>query len=499
MKRNILLALPALAMAAALCACTPSPAAQGMAPPAEPSRVELRQPEELDMGDVTILYGGYWSNGVDEKRSEEILELVCRSILRQRNIAMKLGFVRSEYALIEEAQQRIAAGNPPQIYVRAFNDRPEKLFPPMLRLNDAIDTFGPNLSKIPEWGWARCKIGNDIVAVPSVGLALERTMAADKQAMDGHGWAVPATAHQFEELLRSAKEAGLRPIDNGDVPSEWFGYDRSAWAWRDGDGTLRSIYESPQYLDYIDALRRWTAAGYLEQQPEADDGKWLFRCVFLHDIAAKDNLEPLPVLSLGSQPAFARNPWSELYTFESYDKPETLVTLLDWAYENEDNHALIARGELDKDWEPVGDMGYRLLNDNPYFKKWELQEFLAMDGFLGNPVHGCTNDTGLRQAIDLQQQGAGSNAFLSPPAATERYALPNTALLASWQLQPSDEFLNAESEYIAGLIDRDAFDKLRKEAIENCKPRLELLKQMLDGSYDPLMQDMYKPTTGTRP
>ncbi len=495
MKRNTLLALPALAMAAALCACTPSPAAQGVPPPAEPLRVEVRQPKELDMGDVTILYGGYWSNGVDEKRSEEILELVCRSILRQRNIAMKLGFVRSEHALVEEAQQRIAAGNPPQIYVRTFNDRPEKLFPPMLRLNDAIDTFGPNLSKIPEWGWARCKIGDDIVAIPSVGLALERTTAANKHAMDAHGWAVPTTAEQFEELLRSAKDAGLRPIDNGAIPPEWFGYDQSAWAWQDGDGSLRSIYESPQYTDYIDTLHRWTAAGFLGQQPEVDDGKWLFRSVFLRDIATDADLEPLPVLSLGSQPAFARSPWSELYTFESYDKPEALVTLLDWAYENEDNHSLVARGETGKDWEPLGNKGYRLLNDDPYFIKWELQEFLAMDGFLDNPVRCCTNDSGLRRAIELQEQGEGGNAFLSPPTVTERYALPNTALLAAWQFRPSDEFLNAEGEYIAGLIDHDAFDKQREKAIEACKPRLELLSQMLEKSYDPL-KDMYKPFAG---
>ena len=496
--------------------CTPS-AAQTAAPIAPPTApASIRQAETLELGDVQILTYGYWSDLItDDKRAQQILQLVNTQILRQRNVSMKLILKREEIPYKAMAVG-VAAGDPPEIIIRTYNDNPDKLAPSPLRLNETIDAYGPGLmSAIPANGWDRCKIGDSIVALPSMGLYLSPSLCINGELLARNGWEIPQTADDLEVLLTQAKAAGIRPLD-GDMRNAFapcFGLDLSAWGFQDDDGKVLPLRDCAEYDAWVEQMRAWNQAGYFQEAVDLsgntiDDDNFVLSSRWWYELGKSTKLIALPLLPLGkAQPLSSAPAIAERYAFESYDKPEALVTLMDWVYSSAENHDLIARGEKGIDYELLGTSGYQLIKDGQpdsahglygQNNQWELQEILSMDAFRDNRIRGCVNEQNVRKAIGFQEAALRPSKFIKLPSVTERYARPGTALYEAWHPvfdEKAPVVDPPESDYINGLISRAEYDQRRTELSELKDSRLDLLQAWLNKAYDPY-KDMYVPTVG---
>lgn len=86
----------------------------------------------------------------------------------------------------------------------------------------------------------RCKIGDAIVAVPSVGISLDPNLCINSQMLSRNGWQMPLTAGDLEALLPLAKAAGVRPLDSDiwNAFAPCFGLELDAWGYLDDDGKV---------------------------------------------------------------------------------------------------------------------------------------------------------------------------------------------------------------------------------------------------------------------
>lgn len=75
---------------------------------------------------------------------------------------------------------------------------------------------------------------------------------------------------------------------------------------------------------------------------------------------------------MGGAQSLARPSIVEHYSFESYDKPETLVTLMGWTYGSAENHDLIAKGEKGTYYQLLGVDGYELIKDGKTDSMYEF-------------------------------------------------------------------------------------------------------------------------------
>lgn len=471
--------------------------------------VPVHLKSSLDLGAVEVVLFMY--STVDEKRSEEMMKLVTQQINKQRNISMQLQitYINTPDMPDDYVRERTAAGKPPQIAETPYWGRSKGL-PSPLRLNEAIDLYGPNLMRqIPAKEWENWKVGDSIAAIPVMVEKISPCVYAKRSMLEAYGWQVPKNEQEFESLLQAAKAAGLCAIgaQPGKWPTQWFGIGKEDRAWLDKDGKVHPIEESAEYNAYLDTLRRWYDAGYYSTGDD-DNRQVLLGVGNMDSVYGDKDAVPLPVISMaGIQPAAATVDRS-FTAFECYSKPEALVTLLDWTYEDQENHTLISKGVKDTDWFAVGDNGYvweKSADSSPYLgTKWGFQFDLAMDGFGGRPIYGCINTEGARQARIYAQAAEKPSRFLSIAQVDMLYALPDTTLYKvtdppsqlALPVIPTQTPSTPAYQYTHGEISREDYDKLLAERLANRMtdpdPYLDLLQRILDKSYDPL-SDMCQP------
>ena len=263
---------------------------------------------------------------------------------------------------------------------------------------------------------------------------------------------------------------------------------------------MHPLTDSPEYDAYLNTMRRWHDAGYFMDPPKEGDTNYLFSSGYWATLAEDDNLVPLPLISMAGLQAVAAPAYGSRFVFESFSKPEAVVTLLDWVYEQPGNHELISKGEKEKDYRIIGDSGgYQLLGRDQYeHSQWGLQVYLSMDGFNGHPIADCHNPEGIRQSIAYQEAATRPSRFLSIPSPIRRYALPGTALRMAVDpaARPAEENMPATSladDYVQGNITWEQYDQLMKAQPDRwAQACVDILQRMLDKTYDP-PEDMYKP------
>ncbi len=318
----------------------------------------------LELGEVQILCGTpskeYGVPPIDGRRQNQLIERLEQTILKQRNIDMDIVLERGgSWSFYQHAMEMVAAGDLPEIvliydYERTQESTAQTLAP--VALDDAVNLYGPNLAKLPDTALAGCRIGDQLVALPQIWSALD-TPVLNLQVLEQQGWDAPETLEGLEALLAKAKEAGIQPIAEMTYNIEGrllpFANVRNPQVLRAEDGTLLPFYRTAVFQQATDLIKGWWDAGYFPQDNAQHEGyaylansDWLMTVVDLSNAATVKGARLVPLSLTGAQ-GLTLGGLSNVCAsvFEAYDKPEALVTLMDWSVSKLENHLFMAYGE----------------------------------------------------------------------------------------------------------------------------------------------------------
>ncbi|MBV9602935.1 MAG: extracellular solute-binding protein, partial [Chloroflexi bacterium] len=138
---------------------------------------------------------------------------------------------------------------------------------------DALQTY-PNLAKIPDYGWKNVRVKKKIYGVPIVRFIPDRALYFHDDWLQTFGGVKPKNADEFLNLMvRFTKEdpAGHGKPDSfglGGWGGLWYAFPfftmmfRVPHQWRlNGDGSLTSAVETPEYRQAIEYMKRLYDAG----------------------------------------------------------------------------------------------------------------------------------------------------------------------------------------------------------------------------------------------
>lgn len=471
--------------------------------PALPSGGPAARPP-ADFGIVRMIFDR--SSGIDPEREYAILKLVSASIKKQRNISMELRVVENSAG--EPAGQlakMIAAGDPPEIVQRSPNDIEingfDKAAHPPLRLNEAIDEYGPNIIKIPDNCWEWSKVGDVIYSIPTA-QAIFYTLVANEKTMKKYGWTIPASFIEFEDMLAEAKRIGLEPIRGFpyDVRS-WFGIPSGLvyalnppCLYSDEDGNLHPLCQMPEFYQYMETMRRWGESGYIVNPPleggadYSGDG-WLFSVSYPELLGKTEGIEPVPLLAATASGPTAQQPFYPIYSFESYHNPEALVAFMDWVLDSEENNKLAVLGEEGVEYKMTGPGTYERLDDS-----WEWAYYFFCYGMFDWPPLNAPNAEAVHMVIADMERYAAPGKFYSLPLYSMRYAVPGSELAQAWagERQYESKMNIATALCCAGEMTLDEYTVELEKNRELSEKYIRLTQAYMNREYNP-ESDLYVP------
>ncbi len=488
--------------------------------------IPVKMAEPLDLGVVQMVFPARYSDpsqpSFDYKAQERILTLVENAIGKERNIKMELEPVYADDSTgtAALAVELSAAGDPPEIVsgVDTLGSGQVQQMPAPLALNDAIEKYGPNLAKVPALQMEPCRIGDRVLSLP---LIFERIYVPtlNRKAMEQYGWQQPETLEDLTALLKLAKDAGIQPImglPEGMVSLMLPETARPGYVHRQEDGSLLPLWRSGLFRQAVDLVKGWVDAGYFPKRTtmSADHLDYLSQSNWLLSYVSSSaatipgtDLIPLALPSAQGLVFGGVETLSARAFLYACDKPEALVTLLDWSLAKGENNSLMTFGEEGTDYKLVDKNTVQRLTER---FDWVTQYFTSA-WYYPLPMENCANP-GLVAEINrtarnvqdlraLQEQG-----FVSLPQNTRRYAKPGSQLANAWETIPDASMVISMVRLMDGLewqemeqpdgakhISIIRFQSL-KEYDEEAAPYLKLLKAWLDGGYDPLA-DMVTPET----
>ena len=179
--------------------------------------------------------------------------------------------------------------------------------------------------------------------------------------------------------------------------------------------------------------------------------------------------------------------------FFAFDKPEALVTLMDWSVTNSDNSLLMTYGEKDTDYKLMGKSRLERLQKRVAC----FSAFFGAAWLYPEPTENCESP-GLIAALDDVAKAAGAmrgGEFVSLPSSSMRYARPGSDLMKAWDgakrvsagniaFARIRQGLNWE-DLMNAAPPTDADYETMPQYDEKLKLYLKLLEDYLAGRYDP--------------
>ena len=519
-----------------LAACT-APGGAVSAPPSGPPVAHdpknARQTEKLDLGRVRI-YPRVGHYDLFHDREKEILELVAKKLKDDRNISMapEIFYVSSAMDADPDHAMRVAleSGDGPEIVIwqnYAKADPVAAQWMP-LKLDDAIDKYGPNLrgsndpggvatGLVPEDCWADCKVGNATVAIPAW-TNNRAGLIANQAELDALGAEVPTTIEELEALMGKAKEQGVKFISDG------IEHELSSWYGLSGlqrvNGKLRSGYTQPAYTDYLNRLLNWQKNGWFiyrgdnsannYQPPAKPNDPWLFRSADNYPENSSPysqryfkNAVAVPPIDLSGRGDGLSSIHQVQWLFQSYNKPEALVSLLDWALSDGANENLLHWGVEGEDYVVNADGTRRVQSVEANAMDYHTWSTLAWGfGFTGlfgpDPEDGTPQE--FTKALGQLEQYARDTARPSDisglPQLAFLYTRPGSQLEAARHAMTAyaQSMGHAERDVLSGNITVQDFQQAAIDGEKGIQGYIALLEGVEAGTYDPVT-DMYQPAS----
>ena len=310
-------------------------------------------------------------------------------------------------------------------------------------------------------------------------------------------------------LLQLAKDAGIQPIiglPTGMVNLLLPEAAQPGYACRQEDGTVLPLWRSEIFRQTVDFVKEWQDAGYFADRRMMADTDYLLQPNWLLSYARASaatlpGVDLLPLTLQGQQGiAFGgMNTVSGRAFKYACDKPEALVTLMDWTLAKTENNSLMQFGQEDKDYKLVDENTVRRLVER---YDWVTQSFAA-SWLYPLPMEDCANPglvTEINEAVSKAQELRSSQGrgLVSLPQNTKRFAKPGSELANAWECVPDACGVIAEVRFIDGLDWQEMeqpdgtkpirvvrFQSLQEYDAE-AAPYLKLLQAWLDGGYNPL-------------
>ena len=532
-----------------LAACT-APGGAVSAPPSGPPAAHdpknARQTETLDLGRVR-LYPRAGLQNLNSDREKQILGLMAKKLKEDRNISIQpeIFYVSSAANPDPDDAMRAAleSGDGPEIVLWESHKKADPTASQWmpLALDDAIAKYGPNLRSgndpgaasgglIPEDCWSQCKVGNATVAIPC--WSNKRAgLVANQAELDKLGAKVPTTIDDLEALMAKAKEQGIQAISAGietELPG-WYGIDDPLRLRRTNSG-LHSVYALPEYTDFLTRLLSWQKNGWFTCRSWVPsfygdnmidiklmanpDAPWLFRST--HNFP--ENRAPyvqkyfkgavaVPPIDLSGGNMGSTSSYQVEYLFQSYNKPEALVSLLDWALSDGANENLLHWGVEGEDYSVNPDGTRRtLLMQGAAADALNYHSFSTLAlafGFTG--LFGLDQEDGMPQEYskafeDLEQYARDTARPSDVPCLSNfmitLYARPGSQLEAAYGAMKTyvQSMENAGLDVLNGKITVQDFQQAAIDGEKDIQGYVKLIQGMQAGTYDPAT-DMYQPAS----
>lgn len=514
MRTRLLALLLALVLAVPLAGCK----AKTSDAPAflREEEIPVKATETLKLGEVQILCSTPTNDvstpPIDGRRQSLLIERLEQTILKQRNIDMDIVLERVSGRHYTHALQMVASGDLPEIVhvfdrERTHDPQAQTLAP--VALDDAVNLYGPNLAKVPDAALTGCRIGGQLVSLPRLWPSFDMPVL-NLQVLEQHGWDAPETLEELDALLAKAKDAGIQPIDemayNIEIELLPFLNIWNPQVLRAEDGTLLPFYRTALFQQATDLIKGWWDAGYFPKDNSQHEGfaylansDWLMTAVGLTSAATVKGARLLPLSLTGEQGLTLGGPSNvSAAVLEAYDKPEALVTLMDWSLSKLENHLFMTYGQEVEDYKQVDDNRLEAVGDaydrftTLFDASWKYPL----------PLMDCESPklvSAYQQAAAETLQAREDSNWVSLPSGALRYAdstgdlanalaqLPDTITVCSdlitdrveagldWGTLEYPPAEGDEGRVSAGLAAYDV-------AYE---PYLRLLQSWLNGSYDP--------------